>query len=170
MRAYTYVSPGTFAWMDKPKPVLQHPRDAIVRVTLASICTSDLHIKHGAVPRAVPGITLGHEMVGIVEEVGSAISHLHPGDRVAVNVETFCGDCFFCRHGYVNNCTDPNGGWAGSMEAKQSMSGCRTPTKGSRKSRMGCRIGRPFSPGTCWPPVSGPPGSPTLRPRTRSSF
>lgn len=112
MRAYTYVSPGTFAWMDKPKPVLQHPRDAIVRVTLASICTSDLHIKHGAVPRAVPGITLGHEMVGIVEEVGSAISHLHPGDRVAVNVETFCGDCFFCRHGYVNNCTDPNGGWA----------------------------------------------------------
>ena len=112
MRAYTYVSPGTFAWMDKPKPVLQHPRDAIVRVTLASICTSDLHIKHGAVPRAVPGITLGHEMVGIVEEVGSSISRLHPGDRVAVNVETFCGDCFFCRHGYVNNCTDPNGGWA----------------------------------------------------------
>ena len=112
MRAYTYVSPGTFAWMDKPNPVLQHPRDAIVRVTLASICTSDLHIKHGAVPRAVPGITLGHEMVGIVEEVGSSISRLHPGDRVAVNVETFCGDCFFCRHGYVNNCTDPNGGWA----------------------------------------------------------
>ena len=68
MRAYTYVSPGTFAWMDKPKPVLQHPRDAIVRVTLASICTSDLHIKHGAVPRAVPGITLGHEMVGIVRK------------------------------------------------------------------------------------------------------
>lgn len=112
MRAYTYVSPGTLAWMDKPKPVLQHPRDAIVRVTLASICTSDLHIKHGAVPRAVPGITLGHEMVGIVEEVGSSISRLHPGDRVAVNVETFCGDCFFCRHGYVNNCTDPNCGWA----------------------------------------------------------
>ena len=51
-------------------------------------------------------------MVGIVEEVGSSISRLHPGDRVAVNVETFCGDCFFCRHGYVNNCTDPNGGWA----------------------------------------------------------
>ena len=81
MRAYTYVSPGTFAWMDKPKPVLQHPRDAIVRVTLASICTSDLHIKHGAVPRAVPGITLGHEMVGIVEEVGSAISRLPYGAR-----------------------------------------------------------------------------------------
>ena len=112
MRAYTYVSPGTFAWMDKPKPVLQHPRDAIVRVTLASICTSDLHIKHGAVPRAVPGITLGHEMVGIVEEVGSAISRLHPGDRVAVNVETFCGECFFCKKGFVNNCTDENGGWA----------------------------------------------------------
>ena len=173
MRAYTYVSPGTLAWMDKPKPVLQHPRDATVRVTLASICTSDLHIKHGAVPRAVPGITLGHEMVGLVEEVGSSISRLHPGDRVAVNVETFCGDCFVCRHGYVNNCTDPNGGWAlgcridgGQAEYVR----VRTLTRDSRKSRMGCRIGRPFSPGTCWPPVSGPPGSPTLRQRTRSSF
>ena len=57
MLAYTYAAPGIFALKDKPKPTLQHPRDAIVRVTLASICTSDLHIKHGAVPRAVPGIT-----------------------------------------------------------------------------------------------------------------
>ena len=56
MLAYTYVAPGIFALKDKPKPTLQHPRDAIVRVTLASICTSDLHIKHGSVPRAVPGI------------------------------------------------------------------------------------------------------------------
>lgn len=112
MLAYTYAAPGIFALKDKPKPTLQHPRDAIVRVTLASICTSDLHIKHGAVPRAVPGITLGHEMVGVVEEVGADVPQLRPGDRVAVNVETFCGTCFFCRHGYVNNCTDPNGGWA----------------------------------------------------------
>ena len=112
MLAYTYIRPGEFRLLDKPKPVLKDERDAIVRVTLGSICTSDLHIKHGSVPRAVPGITVGHEMVGVVEEVGAAVTHVHPGDRVTVNVETFCGECFFCRHGYVNNCTDPDGGWA----------------------------------------------------------
>ena len=112
MLAYTYVEKGRFALLEKPKPVLLEDRDALVRVTLASICTSDLHILHGSVPRAVPGITVGHEMVGVVEEVGPAVRGLRPGDRVAVNVETFCGACFFCRHGWVNNCTDPNGGWA----------------------------------------------------------
>ena len=112
MLAYTYLEQGRFALLDKPKPTLLHDRDAIVRVTLASICTSDLHIKHGSVPRAVPGVTVGHEMVGIVEQVGPAVTTVQPGDRVAVNVETFCGTCFFCRHGWVNNCTDPNGGWA----------------------------------------------------------
>lgn len=112
MLAYTYVKQGTFALLDKPKPTLQNDRDAIVKVTLGSICTSDLHIKHGSVPRAVPGITVGHEMVGIVEQVGAGVTTVRPGDRVAVNVETFCGDCFFCRHGWVNNCTDPEGGWA----------------------------------------------------------
>ena len=112
MLAYTYLSKGNFQLMERPKPVLQNDRDAIVRVTLASICTSDLHIKHGSVPRAVPGITVGHEMVGVVEQVGSKVHSVRPGDRVAVNVETFCGECFFCRHGWVNNCTDPDGGWA----------------------------------------------------------
>ena len=112
MLAYTYVAKGKFELLEKPKPVLQDSRDAIVRVALASICTSDLHIKHGSVPRAVPGITVGHEMVGVVEATGSAVTSVRPGDRVAVNVETFCGECFFCRNGWVNNCTDPNGGWA----------------------------------------------------------
>ena len=112
MLAYTYVDHGKFELLDKPKPVLLDDRDAIVRVTLASICTSDLHIKHGSVPRAVPGVTVGHEMVGVVEEVGCAVAAVKPGDRVTVNVETFCGVCFFCQNGWVNNCTDPNGGWA----------------------------------------------------------
>ena len=112
MQAYTYISKGKFELVEKPKPVLMHERDAIVKVTLASICSSDLHIKHGSVPRAVPEITVGHEMVGIVEEVGSAVTQVKPGDRVTVNVETFCGECFFCKNGYVNNCTDENGGWA----------------------------------------------------------
>lgn len=112
MKAYTYVSSGRFAMTDKPKPTILDPKDAIVRVTLSSICTSDLHIRHGYVPRAVVGVTVGHEMVGVVEEVGSAVATVRPGDRVTVNVETFCGDCFFCRKGYVNNCSDLEGGWA----------------------------------------------------------
>lgn len=112
MKALTYLEQGKFALLDKPKPTLQNSRDAIVRVTMSSICTSDLHIKHGNVPRAVPGITVGHEMVGVVEQVGSGVHSVRPGDRVTVNVETFCGQCFFCKHGYVNNCTDANGGWA----------------------------------------------------------
>ena len=105
MKAYTYIEKGKFALTDKPKPELKETTDAIVRVTLSSICTSDLHIKHGSVPRAVPGITVGHEMVGVVEQTGSDVRGVKPGDRVTVNVETFCGECFYCKHGYVNNCT-----------------------------------------------------------------
>ena len=112
MKALTYIEHDKFAMIDEQKPTLQNPQDAIVRVTMSSICTSDLHIKHGSVPRAVPGITVGHEMVGIVEQIGDEVMSVCPGDRVTVNVETFCGGCFFCKHGYVNNCTDPNGGWA----------------------------------------------------------
>ena len=71
------------------------------------------------------GLQVGHEMVGIVEEVGTAVKNVKPGDRVTVNVETFCGECFFCKKGYVNNCTDENGGWlldAVSMAVRQNMS------------------------------------------------
>ena len=112
MKAYTYIDKGRFELVEKPKPMIQEPTDAIVRVTMSSICTSDLHIKRGSVPRAVPGITVGHEMVGIVEQVGSEVTAVKPGDRVTVNVETFCGECFYCKNGYVNNCTSPHGGWA----------------------------------------------------------
>ncbi len=112
MLTYTYIEKGKFALTEKPKPTIIEPTDAIVRVTLSSICTSDLHIKHGSVPRAVKGITVGHEMVGVVEEIGSDVSTVKVGDRVTVNVETYCGECFFCKKGFVNNCTDKNGGWA----------------------------------------------------------
>lgn len=112
MKALTYIEHGKFALQEKAKPQLVSERDALVRVTLGSICTSDLHIKHGSVPRAVPGITVGHEMVGVVEAVGADVKTVKPGDRVTVNVETFCGECFFCKKGFVNNCTDPYGGWA----------------------------------------------------------
>lgn len=112
MLTYTYISKGKFGLKEKPISQIKDDRDAIVKVTLASICSSDIHIKHGSVPRAVEGITVGHEMVGIVEEVGGSVKNVKVGDRVTVNVETFCGECFFCQNGFVNNCTDKNGGWA----------------------------------------------------------
>ena len=109
MKALTYTAPGRFELIEKPKPEVLNPKDAVVRVTLSSICSSDLHILHGAVPQAEIGITVGHELVGIVESVGSEVTKIKPGDRVAVNVETFCSECFYCKRGYVNNCT--TGGW-----------------------------------------------------------
>ena len=112
MLTYTYISKGKFGLKEKPIPQIKDDRDAIVKVTLASICSSDIHIKHGSVPRAVEGITVGHEMVGIVEQIGNSVKNVKVGDRVTVNVETFCGECFFCQNGFVNNCTDKNGGWA----------------------------------------------------------
>ena len=112
MKALVYQQDHELVLEERPRPVLQEPGDAIVRLTLASICSSDLHIKHGTVPKAVPGVVLGHEMVGVVEEIGSQVHNVKPKDRVTVNVETFCGECFFCKRGLVNNCIDENGGWA----------------------------------------------------------
>ena len=112
MKAVIYKEKGVFSLEKRPRPSLRDPKDAIVRITLCSICSSDIHIKHGSVPRAVPGTIVGHEMVGEVVETGSAVTKYRPGDRVAVNVETFCGECFFCQRGFVNNCTDEHGGWA----------------------------------------------------------
>ena len=88
---------------ERPVPALLDGRDALVRVTLSTICTSDLHILHGAVPRARDGVVLGHEFVGEVVAVGERVNGLRPGQRVAANCITFCGDCWFCRQGYINN-------------------------------------------------------------------
>lgn len=112
MLAYTYKNIGNFELIDKDKPQIVDAQDALVRITMSSICSSDIHIKHGAVPKAVQGITVGHEAVGVVEEIGKDVTGVKVGDRVCVNVETFCGECFFCKNGFVNNCTDKNGGWA----------------------------------------------------------
>ena len=112
MLTYTYFAKDDFRLVDKPFPKIENDTDAIVKVTLSSICTSDLHILHGCVPKAVKGITVGHEAVGVVAEVGSKVKNVKAGDRVSVNVETFCGKCWFCRRGYVNNCVSSQGGWA----------------------------------------------------------
>lgn len=109
MKALVHDGHGNIALLDRPRPRLAEPTDAIVRVTRSTICTSDLHIMRGAVPRAQPDTVLGHEFVGVVEEVGPGVRFFSPGDRVAVNCETFCGECFFCRRGWVNNCE--HGGW-----------------------------------------------------------
>ncbi len=94
---------------EKEMPEIKHPQDAIVKVTMSSICTSDLHIIKGFVPRANEDIVLGHEFVGEVVEVGEGVKRLHAGDRVSANCETFCGECYFCQRGFVNNCE--KGGW-----------------------------------------------------------
>ena len=89
MLAYTYKKSGVFELTEKSKPQLLDSQDAIVRITMSSICSSDIHIKHGSVPKAELGITVGHEMVGVVESIGSGVKNIKIGDRVAVNVETF---------------------------------------------------------------------------------
>lgn len=111
MKAAVYEKGGV-RLRERPIPRLRYPHEAIVAVKRAAICTSDLHILHGSVPQAKEGVILGHELVGVVKEVGSEVSSFAPGDRVSVNVETSCGSCFYCRHGFVNNCSDPLGGWS----------------------------------------------------------
>lgn len=112
MKAAVYKGNGIIVLEERPFPEIQDPQDAVIKVTVTTICSSDIHIKHGAVPRAVPDTILGHEFVGIVEKTGPEVRKFKAGDRVAVNVETFCGTCYYCRRGYVNNCTDRQGGWA----------------------------------------------------------
>lgn len=109
MKAVIYEQKGTVRLVDKPVPKIQEPRDVIVKVMRASICSSDLHIRNGGVARAKEGVVVGHEFAGEIVEVGSGVKKFSVGDRVAVNVESFCGECFFCRRGHVNNCVE--GGW-----------------------------------------------------------
>lgn len=112
MKAVIYKGKGEIIFGEHKKPKLINETDVIIAVTLTTICSSDIHIKHGAVPKAEAGVILGHEFVGIVKEKGSRVEKFSIGDRVAVNCETFCGKCFYCEQGFVNNCTDKNGGWA----------------------------------------------------------
>ena len=90
--------------IEKDIPQILDSRDAIVKVTKTAICTSDLHIINGAVPRYVENTVLGHEFVGEIVKLGSAIANFKIGDRVAANCITFCGECWFCKRGFINNC------------------------------------------------------------------
>jgi alcohol dehydrogenase len=110
MNALVYHGPGERSWDEVPDPAIQQPTDAIVRITSSTICGTDLHILGGDVPEVKPGTILGHEAVGIVVEVGDAVTTLEPGDRVLVSCITSCGRCRFCKETRYGLCTG-GGGW-----------------------------------------------------------
>jgi alcohol dehydrogenase len=109
MDALVYHGPGQRAWEKKPKPEVRETTDAVVRITTSTICGTDLHILKGDVPTVTDGRILGHEGVGIVEEVGTGVSSVAKGDKVLVSCITSCGKCDFCKKGMYSHCR--NGGW-----------------------------------------------------------
>jgi alcohol dehydrogenase len=110
MKALVYHGPGAKAWEDVPRPELAADTDAIVRVDTTTICGTDLHILKGDVPAMVDGRIIGHEAVGTIAEVGSAVKNLTVGDRVLVSCVSACGACRFCREGRYGQCLG-GGGW-----------------------------------------------------------
>jgi alcohol dehydrogenase len=103
-----YRGPYKIRVEEKDLPRIEHPNDAIVRVTTAAICGSDLHLYHGLMPDTRVGSTFGHEFVGVVHEVGPSVRHLAVGDRVMVPFNIYCGTCFFCARGLYSNCHNVN--------------------------------------------------------------
>ncbi|KQX06903.1 MULTISPECIES: zinc-dependent alcohol dehydrogenase [unclassified Leifsonia] len=108
MRAMVYRGPYKVRVEEKEIPRIEHPNDAIVRVELAAICGSDLHLYHGMMPDTRVGHTFGHEFIGTVTEVGSSVERLKPGDRVMVPFNIYCGTCYFCQRGLFSNCHNVN--------------------------------------------------------------
>jgi threonine dehydrogenase-like Zn-dependent dehydrogenase len=125
MKALAYQGPKQVAIVDKPEPRIEHPADAIVRVTRAAICGSDLHLYHGLVPDTRVGHTFGHEFTGVVEEVGRGVTTLRPGRRVVVPFNISCGACFFCARGLTANCerTNPNSQLVGGVYGYSHLTG-----------------------------------------------
>ena len=109
MKALVFHGPHKLALEDRPRPTLRETTDAIVRLTTTTICGTDLHILRGDVPTVIDGRILGHEGVGIVDEVGSSVSDFHPGDKVLISLITSCGRCSFCKKTMYSHCT--RGGW-----------------------------------------------------------
>ncbi|NMM10784.1 MAG: zinc-dependent alcohol dehydrogenase family protein [Polaromonas sp.] len=109
MKAFVYQGPGLKAMEDRPKPEIQAPSDAIVKMVKTTICGTDLHILKGDVATCAPGRILGHEGVGIIDSVGSAVTAFRPGDRVLISCISSCSKCEYCRRGMFSHCT--TGGW-----------------------------------------------------------
>jgi alcohol dehydrogenase len=110
MKAFVYHSSGSPALEDKPKPVIQEPTDAIVKITKTTICGTDLHILKGDVPTVTDGRILGHEGVGFIEDVGVNVSNFCVGDQVLISCITSCGKCANCKKGMYSHCQN-GGGW-----------------------------------------------------------
>jgi alcohol dehydrogenase len=110
MKALVYHGPGTLAFEDKPKPIIKTPTDAIVKITKTTICGTDLHILRGDVPTVKDGRILGHEGVGIIEQVGESVSNFSVGDRVLISCISSCGKCTNCKKGMYSHCEN-GGGW-----------------------------------------------------------
>jgi alcohol dehydrogenase len=110
MKALVYHGPGQRSWDSVPNPVVKFPTDAIVKIDLATICGSDLHILKGDVPAVKPGTILGHEAVGTIVDTGAAVTKFQIGDHVLVSCITSCGSCRFCKEGRYGQCTG-GGGW-----------------------------------------------------------
>lgn len=109
MKALVYQGYGQHAMQDRPKPSIERPEDAIVRITKTTICTTDLHIVRGEISSVADGRILGHEGVGVVEQVGTGVSNFKIGDHVLISCITSCGKCVNCRKGLYSHCEQ--GGW-----------------------------------------------------------
>lgn len=109
MKALVYHGPGQRRWEEKPRPSITKPTDAVVRITHTTICGTDLHILKGDVPAVEDGRILGHEGVGVVEEIGDGVSNIQIGDEVLISCITSCGRCDYCKRGLYAHCRD--GGW-----------------------------------------------------------
>jgi alcohol dehydrogenase len=109
MKALVYHGPGKAAWEDKPRPTIEDAADAIVRITTSTICGTDLHILKGDLPAVTDGRILGHEGIGVIEEIGGSVSSFHVGDKVILSCVTACLKCDFCKRGMYSHCR--HGGW-----------------------------------------------------------
>ena len=116
MKAVVFHGVGDIRVDDVPEPKIKDPTDAIVRITASAICGTDLHMIRGTLPGMKPGTILGHEGVGVVEEVGPMVRNLKRGDRVVIPSTIGCGSCGYCRSGYFAQCdtANPNGPLAGT--------------------------------------------------------
>ena len=109
MKALVYHGPGKKTWEEKPKPLLLEPSDALIKISKTTICGTDLHILKGDVPEVTDGRILGHEGVGVIEEVGSAVTGFKKGDHVLISCISSCGKCEYCKKGMYSHCE--KGGW-----------------------------------------------------------
>ncbi|MGE5433137.1 MAG: zinc-dependent alcohol dehydrogenase family protein [Syntrophomonadaceae bacterium] len=109
MKALVYHGAGKRAWEEKPKPAISNPKDVILKISMTTICGTDLHIMKGDVPTVTDGRILGHEGTGIIEEAGKAVANFKAGDKVLLSCITACGTCHFCKKGMYSHCE--NGGW-----------------------------------------------------------